>query len=62
MRATAEMALETEAQGAAFLDTVRATWPNARLDAGCATIAADRGKPSGNPDLIDMSQSIEFQA
>ncbi len=32
MRATAEMALETEAQGAAFLDTVRATWPHPRLD------------------------------
>jgi urease accessory protein len=32
MRATAEMALETEAQGAAFLETVRAAWPHPWLD------------------------------
>jgi urease accessory protein len=31
-RATAEMALETTAQGAAFLDTCRAAWPEPLLD------------------------------
>ena len=31
-RATAEMAIETEAQGAAFLDTCRAAWPEVFLD------------------------------
>jgi len=31
-RATAEMALETTAQGAAFLDTCRAAWPEPFLD------------------------------
>lgn len=31
-RATAEMAIETEAQGAAFLDTCRAAWPEPFLD------------------------------
>ena len=33
MRPTAEMALETEAQGRAFLDTVRAAWPHPKLAA-----------------------------
>jgi urease accessory protein len=32
-RATAETALESEAQGAAFLATTRAAWPHASLDA-----------------------------
>ncbi len=32
MRATPEMALESAAQGRAFLDTVRAAWPDPRLD------------------------------
>jgi urease accessory protein len=36
-RATAELALETGAQGAAFLATVRAAWPDAFLDRWAAT-------------------------
>src|SRR5580692_4419524 len=32
-RGTAEMALETEMQGRAFLSTTRATWPHPGLDA-----------------------------
>jgi urease accessory protein len=33
LRGTAEMALESRAQGRAFLDTVKAAWPNPGLDA-----------------------------
>jgi urease accessory protein len=36
-RATAEMALETTAQGAAFLATCRAAWPDSLLDRWAAT-------------------------
>jgi urease accessory protein len=39
MRGTAELALESSAQGAAFLATVRTAWPNARLDALAEGIA-----------------------
>jgi urease accessory protein len=37
-RATAEMALESTAQGAAFLAACRAAWPEPRLDAWVATL------------------------
>jgi urease accessory protein len=37
-RATAEMAVETTAQGAAFLDTCRAAWPDPFLDRWAATL------------------------
>ena len=43
MRATAELALESRAQGTAFLDTVAAAWPDPRLDPWRALLAeADR--------------------
>ena len=38
-RGTAEMALESAAQGRAFLDAVRAAWPHPRLDALAALAA-----------------------
>jgi urease accessory protein len=37
-RATSEMALETAAQGAAFLDTCRAAWPDPLLDRWAAAL------------------------
>jgi urease accessory protein len=37
-RATAELALESSAQGEAFLATCRAAWPDARLDDWAATL------------------------
>lgn len=40
-RATAEMALETAAQGAAFLGTCRAAWPDLFLDRWAATLSGD---------------------
>jgi urease accessory protein len=39
MRGSAELALESHAQGRAFLSTVRAAWPHARLDAAAACLA-----------------------
>jgi urease accessory protein len=39
-RATAETALESEAQGAAFLAAIAAGWPDARRDAAMAQLAA----------------------
>ena len=39
-RATAELALETTAQGEAFLATCRAAWPNPFLDCWAAALAA----------------------
>lgn len=44
MRGTSEMARESAAQGAAFLDTVRAVWPDPGLDALTRAAAAD-GRP-----------------
>jgi urease accessory protein len=40
-RATAEMRLETAAQGAAFLATCRAAWPDAFVDRWAERLAAD---------------------
>jgi len=46
MRGTAELALESAAQGEAFLTAVRAAWPDARLDR-LASLAADvKRKPA----------------
>jgi urease accessory protein len=42
MRGTSEMARESAAQGDAFLLTVRAVWPDPRLEALAQTAAADR--------------------
>ncbi|MBK8174698.1 MAG: urease accessory protein UreF [Rhodospirillales bacterium] len=47
-RATFEMALESAAQGRAFLDGVRAAWPHPRLDA-LADLAADLKRPPSYP-------------
>lgn len=43
LRGTTEMALESSAQGRAFLDAVRAAWPHPRLDA-LAALAASQGR------------------
>ena len=40
-RATAEMAVETTAQGAAFLDTCRASWPEPFLDRWAGVLKGD---------------------
>ena len=42
-RATSELALETAAQGAAFLSTCRAAWPDPFLDHWAAMLAAEEG-------------------
>lgn len=46
MRGTAELALESAAQGEAFLTAVRAAWPSPRLDAVAALLSALRRKPA----------------
>ena len=45
-RPTAEMALESAAQGRAFLDAVRAAWPHPRLDALAALADAEQRAPA----------------
>jgi urease accessory protein len=48
MRGTAELALESKAQGEAFLDTVQAAWPNGAVEAATAAIKQpkiNRGVP-----------------
>ncbi len=45
-RGTAEMALESAAQGRAFLEAVRAAWPQPRLDALAALAAAEQRAPA----------------
>jgi urease accessory protein len=46
MRGTRELALESASQGDAFLSAVRAAWPEPRLDALAAQLAALRRKPA----------------
>jgi urease accessory protein len=46
MRGTRELALESAAQGEAFLSAVRAAWPEPRLDAFAAQLAALERKPA----------------
>jgi urease accessory protein len=46
MRGTAELALESAAQGEAFLTAVRAAWPDARLDRLAALAAELKRKPA----------------
>lgn len=46
MRGTAELALESAAQGDAFLTAVRAAWPDARLDRLAALAVAMKRKPA----------------
>lgn len=50
-RGTAELALECGAQGRAFLEAVRAAWPDARLDA-LAAIAAERDRVPAYPVVV----------
>ncbi len=45
-RGTAETALESRAQGEAFLATCRAAWPHPMLDAWHAALAAEQRAPS----------------
>jgi urease accessory protein len=46
MRGTAETALESAAQGRAFLDTVRRVWPDPWLERWTADLAADGREPA----------------
>lgn len=46
MRGTAETALESAAQGRAFLDTVRRVWPDPWLERWAAALAADGREPA----------------
>jgi len=46
MRGTSELALESAAQGDAFLTAVRASWPDARLDALAGMAARMERKPA----------------
>jgi urease accessory protein len=46
MRGTSELALESAAQGEAFLTAVRAAWPDARLDRLSETVAGMERKPA----------------
>lgn len=46
LRATSETALESRGQGRAFLETVRAAWPDPWLDDWAATLAADGIHPA----------------
>ncbi len=57
MRATAEMALETEAQGRAFLDTVRAAWPHPRLDAWACELD-DADLPPSYPVAVAVAAAV----
>jgi urease accessory protein len=45
-RGTAETALESRAQGQAFLQTARAAWPHPVLDAWALALAAEKRPPS----------------
>lgn len=46
LRGTGEMALESTAQGTAFLSAVRTVWPHPFLDDWSAAMAAERRSPS----------------
>jgi urease accessory protein len=53
-RGTAELALETCAQGRAFLAAVRAAWPHPRLD-GLAALVAGQGRPVAYPVAVGVA-------
>lgn len=53
-RGTAELALETTAQGRAFLDGVRAAWPHPRLDS-FAQLAAELGRAPAYPVAVGVA-------
>ena len=46
MRGTAELALESKAQGEAFLETAQAAWPNKALEAATAAIKQTKIHPA----------------
>ena len=53
-RATAELALESHAQGAAFLTTTRRAWPDERLEALARQLA---GRPLAYPVAVGVAAS-----
>ena len=57
MRSTAEMALESEAQGTAFLATARAAWPHPRLDAWARELG-DAGLKPPYPIAIGVAAAV----
>lgn len=57
LRGTAEMALESAAQGRAFHDAVRAAWPHPRLDA-LAALAASRGRTLCYPVVAGVALAL----
>jgi len=56
-RGTAELALESAAQGRAFLAAVRAAWPHPRLDA-LASPAADCARPPAYPVAVGVACAV----
>jgi urease accessory protein len=56
-RGTAELALESAAQGRAFLDAVRAAWPHPRLD-GLMRRAADADRTLAYPVAVGVACAI----
>ncbi len=46
MRGTAELALESNAQGEAFLETAQAAWPNKEVEAATAAIKQTKTNPA----------------
>ena len=57
LRATAELALESAAQGQAFLDTVRAAWPITDLDRWAGVLAAE-GRTPAYPVAVGMAAAV----
>lgn len=56
-RGTAELALESGAQGQAFLGAVRAAWPDVRLDA-LAALAAERDRVPAYPVVVGAAMAL----
>ena len=57
MRATREMALESAAQGQAFLDTLQAAWPEARLLRWTAALKAT-GRPPAYAIAVGVAAAV----
>jgi urease accessory protein len=56
-RGTAEMALESMAQGRAFLDAVRRAWPHPRFDHWVGELAAS-GRPPAYPVAVGVAAAV----
>jgi urease accessory protein len=56
-RGSGELALESAGQGRAFLEAVRAAWPDARLDA-LAALAAERDRVPAYPVAVGAALAI----